>query len=121
MENRDALADGMEVVGQLSVLVDNIPVNIEFQGDSIGIFLSGLSESLDLFRRFSRGDRRKYARRIQAVLRRSKLDLFVIADGNQIARLPVVPSRNWGGRLFGVEPFELSFRSILICLLNRMK
>jgi hypothetical protein len=112
-------AAGLEVVGQLAILADDAPLQVEFRGGAIEVVLPDLRTALDLRKRLSRGERRAWARSVQSILARTGLELQVWVRRHQVGRLAATSRRGWLAVWLGVDPLELRTGAILATLLSR--
>ena len=119
MTETDGLTNALEVVGQLSILADEAPFQVDFRGGVIEVALPDFRTALCLVKRFSRGDRRSRMRSIQACLARAGLELRVLVRRRQVARLAAMSRPGWLARWLGVDPMELGAGTILASLVGR--
>jgi hypothetical protein len=119
MPRPEGSAAGLEVVGHLSILADDAPLQVEFREGAIEVVLPDLRTALDLRKRFSRGERRAWARSVQSILARTGLELQVWMRRHQVGRLAATSRRRWLAVWLGVDPLELRIGAILATLLSR--
>lgn len=119
MPRPDGLIADVEVVGQLSILADGTPLQVEFRGGVIEVALPDFRTALRLSKKLSRGDRRSWMRSIQASLARAGLQLQILVGHRLIGRLAVNSQPGWLSRWLGVDPMELRAATILASLVRR--
>ena len=119
MPRPDGLTADVEVVGQLSILADESPLQVDFRGGVIEVALPDFRTALRLVKRFSRGDRRSWMLSIQASLARAGLELQVLVRRRQVGRLAATSRPGWLARWLGVDPMELGTGTILASLVGR--
>ncbi len=119
MSKADVLPADLEIVGQLSILADESPLQVDFRGSVIEVALPDLQTALRLAKGVSRGDRRSWMRSIQASLARAGLELQVSVGHRQVGRLAAKSRSSWLARLLGVAPMELKTGTILASLFGR--
>ncbi len=119
MATLEASAVGLEVVGQLSILADNLPLQVEFKGSVVQIVLADLRTAFELRKSLGRGERRARFLGLQSLLARSGLELQVWVRSRQVGRLSGKCRPGFAAFLLGMDPFELRLRSILETLLDR--
>jgi hypothetical protein len=122
MPSPDGLADGLDVVGQLSVLADDdTPFSVEFRGGVIAVLLPDFGTARRLRARpaSGKGERRAMIRRIQSILARSGLELQVWVRGRRLGRLTGSSRSTRLASLLGVDPMEIRIRDILAALAGR--
>lgn len=119
MFRAEGSAGGLEVVGHLSILADDAPLQVEFRGEAIEVVLPDFRTALDLRKKFSRGERRAWLRSFQSTFGRMSLELRVLVRGHEIGRLKSTSRRGWLAAWFGVDPLELRLGAILKTLFSR--
>lgn len=119
MLRREGPADGLEVVGHLSILVDNAPLQVEFRGAVIEVVLPDLRTVFDLRKRLLRSERRAWARSVQSILARTAQELQIRVRHHQIGRLAATSRRGWLAIFLGLDPLELKMGAILATLRRR--
>jgi len=113
MLRADGAAGGVEIVGQLSILADDEPLEIEFRGSVIVLALPDLTTALRLRRKLSRGERRLWTRRLQSTMAGTGLELQVWIKRRQIGWLAASSRGGWLATCFGVAPIELNIGALL--------
>ena len=119
MPRPDGLTADIEVVGQLSILADEFPLQVDFRGGVIEVALPDFRTAFRLVKRFSRRDRRLWMRSIQASLARAGLELQVLVKRRRVGRLAASSRPGWLARSLGVDPMELGNGTILASLVGR--
>ena len=119
MPSPDRLAAGIEVVGRLSILADDAPLDIEFRGGAIEVALPDLRTALALRTRFSRAERRAWTRSVQSLLAHTGLELRFRVSRHQIGRLSATSRRGRLSAWLGVDPLELNLGAIASALFGR--
>ncbi len=114
----EGLAAGLDVVGRLSILADDAPFQVEFRGSTIEIVIPDLRTVLHLRRRFSRGERRAWAKSLRSMMALTDLELRVWVRGRQVGRIAPSSKQGWLAVWLGVDPLELSIGAILATLLS---
>jgi hypothetical protein len=119
MATRNNPAAGVEVVGHLSILADDVPLHVELEGGAIKVLLPDLRTALGLRKRFSRRQRRAWTRLLQTTLASAGLELQVWVRRREVGRLAGKSRHGWLAALIGVDPLELRIGAILASLMSR--
>jgi hypothetical protein len=119
MPRLEGLTADIEVVGQLSILADDTPIQVEFRGRVVAVVLPDIRTAIRLVMRFSRADRRAWMRSIQASLARAGLELQVWVRRRQVGRLTATSRPGWIALRLGVDPMELRTSTILASLVGK--
>jgi hypothetical protein len=119
MSKRYGLAAGLDVVGRLSVLTDDMPFQVDCQGSTIDVILPDLQTALRLRKRLSRVGRRAWATSLRSTMALSGLELRVWVCGRQVGRIAATSKRGWLAFWLGLDPFELSISALLAALVGR--
>lgn len=115
----DAPASALDVVGQLSILADDAPIDVEFRGDTIVVTVPDLATGSRIVRRLPLRDRRAWGNRLAAILARAGLEVQVWVGDRQVAGLKPGASQGLVARWLGVGPLDIRFRAILASLFRR--
>jgi hypothetical protein len=118
MPRPDGPASDLEVVGQLSILADEVPFQVDFRGRVIEVALPDLRTALRLARGLPRGDRRSWLLSSQASLARAGLELLVLVGRRPVARLAATSRPGRLARWLGLDPMEVESGTILASLLG---
>ena len=105
MAKANPIGPGLEVAGQISVLVDDTPCSVEFQGDRIVVKLDNLMTARTLRRKVGHDVARLAA--VDALLAQASLGLEIEVGGRCVARLGRGIPPNWLGRALGLSPFSI--------------
>ena len=116
MPRPDGSTPDLEVVGQLSILADEVLFQVDFRGRVIEVALPDLRATLRLARGIPRGARRSWLRFSQASLAREGLELLVLVGRRPVGRLAATSRPGWLARWLGVDPMEVETGSILASL-----
>ena len=121
MLNPERLAAGLDVVGQLSILADDAPFQVNFRGATIEVVFPDLRAVFHLRKWFSRGERRAWVSSARSMMAFSGLELRVWVKGRQVGRLAATSKRSRIASWFGVDPLELRIGAILATILNQRR
>ncbi len=117
----ELLAAELDVVGQLSILADDAPFQVDFRGATIEVVFPELRAVFLLRKRFSRGERRAWANSVRSMMAVSGLELRVWVRSRQVARIAATSKRARLASLLGMDPLELRIGAILATILDQRR
>lgn len=113
------MTHALDVAGQLAILADGHPLQVDFRGDVIAVVLPDRGAALALGRMLPRSGREAQIVVLQQGLARAGLVLEIWIGSRRVARLS---DASRAGRLtswLGLGPMEISLRPLLASLVRR--
>lgn len=117
----DVKADGLEVVGRLTVTADDTPFEVRFEGSRIVVQIPDLRAANRLRKTASGRDRTARLLALQTFLARAGLELSLLIHGRVVGRLSAASRTGWIAARLGVAPVQLGFLPILAVLFRRRR
>ena len=119
MAKANPIGPGLEVAGQISVLVDDTPCSVEFQGDRVVVKLDNFMTARALRRKVGHDVARLTA--VEALLAQASLAVEIEVGGCCVARLGHGVSPNWLARALGLSPFSIESKGLWKALIGNKR
>ncbi len=105
---------GLDLTGQISLLVDDVPCVIDCRGDKVVLVVADMKTALDLRRKLSSS----IARLPQVVtwLQVASLTLEVEVAGRCLGQLGSEIRPNWVAKVLGLSPFHIPAKALSAAL-----
>ena len=121
MATPDVTADGLEVVGRLTVTADDTPFEVRFEGSRVVVQIPDLRAANRLRKTATGRDRTARLLALQEFLARAGLELSVLVHGRVVGRLSAASRTGWLAARLGVAPVQLGLLAILAAVFRRSR
>lgn len=119
MQKTNPFGPGLEVAGQISVLVDDVPCTIECRGDVIVLSVRDIRTAISL--RQKAGREIAKLTQVEDLLKQASLRLDVEVGGRPVGRLGHGVESNWVARVAGLRPFRIEVSGLVDALIGNLR